>query len=309
MTSAYDALLRHWATHGFVVIASNSTSTGSGTEMKNGITWAISENSRMASVLFGKLNAGEVGSVGHSMGGIGAVITGNDPRVSTTVPIAGGDPSIPTVRNPIFLVGGSADAIVNPQKFLAPQFAVAHAPIVYGVLQGATHTEVMPNGGRERGYLTAWLVAQLMGDASALAVFYGKDCTICKDSTWAVERKNIPGVEPPVAPTKDQCVAMATVPSNAAADCKDCLCGSCPLEAVNCDQTCWALAACIVNQCHSTDVSNFSCTGLGVGTCSAQATGLAATAAMGPNAANCLVPGKCLEKCVPSTAAGDAAAE
>lgn len=39
--SSYAELLTHWASHGFVVVASNATDTGSGQEMIDGFDWLI----------------------------------------------------------------------------------------------------------------------------------------------------------------------------------------------------------------------------------------------------------------------------
>ena len=37
-----------------------------------------------------------------------------------------------------------------------------------------------------------WLEWQLRGDKKAAAYFVGKDCGICTDKQWTVQRKNLP---------------------------------------------------------------------------------------------------------------------
>ena len=301
--SSYTELLTHWASHGFVVVASNATDTGSGEEMIAGFDWLLAENQRADSIYFGKLDANAVGAIGYSQGGIGTVIAAVDPRVVTSVPIAGGDEKIDQVRGPVFLIGGVSDTTVPPLWNMAPQYEAAHVPAVYGVLQGgATHFETLGDGGRLRGYTTAWLVFQLMHDNSLSGVFYGKDCTLCKDMLWVVERKNVPGVDPLPIPSKSECLSSAPFPSSASAECKECLCDSCPRETVQCTDVCWNLADCMLNECTNNannDVAHFACTGITAdGVCGSDADGIRFTTAMSSHAAGCMAPGKCLELCI-----------
>jgi hypothetical protein len=37
----------------------------------------------------------------------------------------------------------------------------------------------------------AWFAWQLKGDALAAKMFKGRDCTLCKDTTWHVSKKKI----------------------------------------------------------------------------------------------------------------------
>jgi hypothetical protein len=301
--SSYTELLTHWASHGFVVVASNATDTGSGKEMVAGIDWLVAENGRADSVYFEKLDLSAIGAIGYSQGGIGTVIAAMDPRVVTSVPIAGGDSKIDQVRGPVFLIGGVSDTVVPPLWNMAPQYEAAHVPAVYGVLQGgATHFETLGDGGRLRGYTTAWLVFQLLHDNSLSGVFYGKDCTLCKDPLWVVERKNVPGVDPLPVPSKAECLAGAKFPSAASTECKECLCDSCPREAVQCSDVCWELADCMVNECSNNpdkDIAHFACTGITAdAVCGPQADGIRFTTAMSKHAAGCMAPGKCLDLCI-----------
>ena len=70
-TFVYGPLLTHFATHGFVVVATNSTQTGSGKEMLDGVSWLAAENDRPSSPLYQKLDLSAVGATGHSQGGGG----------------------------------------------------------------------------------------------------------------------------------------------------------------------------------------------------------------------------------------------
>ena len=86
-------------------------------------------------------------------------------------------------------------------------------------------------------------------------------------------------------------------------ECKDCLCGSCPQEAIQCTEVCWDLAECMVNQCSNNpdqDIAHFACTGITAdGVCGSQADGIRWTTALSEHGAGCMAPGKCLEICIP----------
>ena len=302
--STYTQLLTHYATHGFVVVASNATDTGSGEEMIAGVAWLLEQHASADSPYFEKLDENAIAAVGYSQGGIGAVIAATDPRVTTSIPIAGGDSKIDAIHGPTFLIGFANDTTVPPPWNMAPQFESAAAPAVYGVLQGgATHLEMLGDGGRTLGYTTAWLVLQLRHDNALSGVFYGPDCTLCQDALWVVERKKVPGLAPPALPTQDQCLADAPFPASASPECKQCLCSSCPRETVQCSDVCWDLADCMLNECGSNperDIAHFACTGITAnGTCGEYADGIRYTSALSVHAAGCMAPGKCLELCFP----------
>lgn len=299
--SGYQALLTHWATHGFVVISPSGVNPGSGVDgqMLQGLEWLLMENGRAGSMFEGKLEPTRIASAGHSNGAIASVVAASkEPRVTTTIVVAGGDTSIYKIKGPIFLVGNENDALVNPANLLAPQYETTHAPIVYGIKKGVGHGEVMGAGGKERGYLTAWLSAQLLDDKAALAAFYAADmeCTICKDATWIVERKNIPGLDVPPPPDKATCVAGTNFPAGVPQACKDCLCDKCPAQAVGCDKACWGMVECMVQTCRTEDLGNYSCA---TGQCSSQSAGYRGSAALSVNGYDCMSKGKCLEVCYP----------
>ena len=191
--SSYRSLLSHYASHGLFVVASNDTNVGSGRQMIAGMRWAIEESARMGSPYFGKLDPDAVASIGYSQGGIGAVITGNEPEVTTTIPIAGGDETVKNIEHPIFLIGNENDTAA-PVDVIAPQFTVNEtATFVFGVLLDTGHLETLGDGGRHRGYTTAWMAYHLLEDREAYRVFFGDDqCTLCVDPQWETQRKNLP---------------------------------------------------------------------------------------------------------------------
>src|SRR5215510_4250391 len=79
----YQTLLRHWASHGFVVIAAHSQSTAGGATHKAGIDWLVAENVRASSLYFNLLDTTTIGAAGHSQEG-GATIAAGSNRPGPT---------------------------------------------------------------------------------------------------------------------------------------------------------------------------------------------------------------------------------
>lgn len=70
---AYEGLLRHWASWGFIVVAVNTGQAGTGTEMLDAADYIVSENSNPSSVFFQNVDTGRIAAAGHSQGAVGAV--------------------------------------------------------------------------------------------------------------------------------------------------------------------------------------------------------------------------------------------
>ena len=176
--------------------------------MIKGLDWAIAENSRKASLLYGKVDTSKVATIGQSCGGPQAFKAGKDPRITTVVAL---NSSFPTVANPA-MVGGANDGW-TAEKLAIPAAIFTGGPAdggyngaeqCYKVLSPALpalkaslntvgHTGAYPMPDlRWSIAVLAWLDWQLKGDTSAVATFAGPDCALCKDTDWWVDTKNIP---------------------------------------------------------------------------------------------------------------------
>ncbi|MGD9210299.1 MAG: hypothetical protein PVI90_05960 [Desulfobacteraceae bacterium] len=188
-TLSYNAFLRHLASWGFVVIASNSTMTQSGDEMVGGIDYLIKQNSNSDSIFYNMLDTQSIGTTGHSQGGGGAINAATDDRVTCTAPLAPSPGQIRQVTCPTFLVAGSADMIVSAVLVRIMCYSPATAPTIFGIIQGVGHMSFIGNGGQCRGYVTAWFMYHLQGDQVAQQAFAG-DGELFNNSNWEVEQKN-----------------------------------------------------------------------------------------------------------------------
>lgn len=200
-TPSWYSLLPHLATHGFVVIASNTTPLpGSemtlGQEMKAGVDWLIAENGRSGSDFHDKLDTTKIAAMGYSMGSLATFTIVGDPRLTTTLHISGGN------------MGNGAErvkALHAPAAFLCGENDIAYPncntdwealttqEVFYGVFKGGDHLGVLfdPHAARIRAASTGWLRWMLMGDRTLKAMFVGSDCGLCKDPNWVVQQKNL----------------------------------------------------------------------------------------------------------------------
>jgi pimeloyl-ACP methyl ester carboxylesterase len=184
----YLELLDHLASHGFVVIAARDFFTGTGEAMIQGVDWLLQQNADPGSPLYGTLDPAAVGATGHSQGGQGTINAGNDPRVACTAPVQGVAGDVEGLQGPVFALAGENDRVVPAQSVADEIYRPARVPSVLAVLRGSGHLEPLGDGGRYRGYLTAWFAACLRGDPLALQAFLDP-CTLCDNPDWEVHRK------------------------------------------------------------------------------------------------------------------------
>jgi hypothetical protein len=221
------------ASHGYLVIASGRILSGPGappreprpaaqpgqilpprtkaSDLTDAIDWALAENRRSGSQLFGRIDPALVAYSGWSCGGLQALQVAKDPRAKTMVlhntgVLNEGPGAIPgmdvrkdvltTLHTPaIYILGGPKD-IAYPNGM--DDFArIAHVPVVVANLpvgHGGTFTE--PNGGAAASVAVSWFEWQLRGDAASAKRFVGDHCGLCGDSQWSLQRKQLPATAP-----------------------------------------------------------------------------------------------------------------
>jgi len=189
--SSYSGLLRQWASYGILVVASNSGSTGTGSQMVQGIT--VIQN--------GGFGAGNyVCTAGHSQGGSGTVNAARDSRVDCAMPVQPDNRFTATSNGrdlngkPSLILCGSSDSLApcgssTSQSNGSGLFNQTSGPAVIVTRTGANHFEPTGSGVNDfTGISTAWLVGNMFGDASARALFYGPSPQILQVSGWTNER-------------------------------------------------------------------------------------------------------------------------
>ncbi|MFD0319189.1 poly(ethylene terephthalate) hydrolase family protein [Streptomyces flavalbus] len=171
----YEDMLRQWASHGFVVYSEVSSSSGD--YMVQALDWLEAQNRGTSSALYQDLDLTEVAFGGHSRGSIGTFDVADEPRLETTVHVAGGsfDGNGPdSLRNPTLYVGGDEDfATANMER----DYTNTDVPVWFNVLDNTDHIYATRNG---QHIITAWLRWHLADEEfRRTADFLSPGCTFC----------------------------------------------------------------------------------------------------------------------------------
>jgi hypothetical protein len=220
------------ASHGYLVIASGRVLSGPGAapaeprpaadpgaprvartlpaDLTDAIDWALAENGRRGSPLYGRIDPAQVALSGWSCGGLQALSVAKDPRVKTVLmhntgvlndgpnsTIPGMDVTKDALANfhtpVIYILGGPPDiAYANGMDDFA---RIEHVPIAVANLpvgHGGTFQE--PNGGAAAAVAVSWLDWQLRGDDAGARRFVGDDCGLCKEVGWSLQTKHLAAV-------------------------------------------------------------------------------------------------------------------
>jgi len=127
---SYADQLRRIASHGFVVIAEVSQIGDDGAPLKASVDWLIAENERSGGPFAGKLDGSKIALGGHSIGSVNSFMIADDPRLTTTVHVAGG--SLDNVNDPFApTTGMGGKGLIHPVAYvcsMSDTFATSRRP-------------------------------------------------------------------------------------------------------------------------------------------------------------------------------------
>jgi len=192
----YKVLLNNLASHGFVVIGSNSTNVGQGSPapMLVGVTWVLQQNDDPTSELYHTIDTTHIGATGHSQGAFATSSASTDSRITTNVPICGAMAE-KTLHGPAMFFCGGQDTLVGCSGAQSALNAVTTLPGMFAEYVSADHGSWMSFMGSKpsvvEATITAWMRVHLMGDTTLRPWFYGASCKLCTDSAWIVSQKNM----------------------------------------------------------------------------------------------------------------------
>ena len=194
--SLYKVLLNQLASHGFVVIASNSpqVSMGDPPPMLAGVTWVLAQNDDPTSVMYQRIDTTHIGATGHSQGGFATTTAGGDSHVTTIFALCGASPQR-NLHGPALLFCGGADTTVPCSTIQNSFDAINKQPVMLASYLTADHASWITFRGTTpspvEAAVTAWMRVQLMGDTANRKYFYGSSCTLCSDSRVTVMRNSL----------------------------------------------------------------------------------------------------------------------
>lgn len=148
----YASTLSHLATHGFIVIASQSESglfpnhANFAKDLRYCLDWLEQQNTAPSSEFFGSIDMDAFGASGHSMGGGAAILAAkDDPRIRALAPTAPANTSPSSIDAMLSvlvasrLIVGGQDSIVPPAGTASPMYANAKGPRQLLSIQGGFH--------------------------------------------------------------------------------------------------------------------------------------------------------------------------
>lgn len=200
--SKYASVAKHYASWGFIAIGTqeNYSWNAFGAEMCVRYLERMNDNQKVGdkdSFLYQKVDFDNVGVVGHSQGGVGAInaITNIDHKETFKTAVALSPTNITLARNlmwnydpslvniPIMLVsgaGGGDDWVVNEEQLQEIYDEIPSEKLKIR-RQATIHGEVLY---KPTGYATAWFMWKLQGDEEAGKAFAGDDAEIFSNELY-----------------------------------------------------------------------------------------------------------------------------
>jgi hypothetical protein len=174
-------------------------------QLLDAINWALKENERKDSPYYERLDPKKIAVMGQSCGGLQTIAVSHDPRIKTSVIWNSGafpdsanmrlssanKASLAKLHAPVaYFAGGPSDvAYPNAEDDFK---RIDHVPVFKGNINvGHGGTFRHPGAGWYGEVGVAWLDWQLKADNRAAKYFEGKDCVLCTNPVWKVEKKNI----------------------------------------------------------------------------------------------------------------------
>src|SRR5262249_5209399 len=132
----YQKLLKHVASHGFVVIGCNDTQAERAC-LNDGMDWLVKQNTEDGP-LKGKLDTSREVTIGYSWGGGAAIDTADRPNVRATFSLHGMPPRVDgafdKMHAPLLLTTSTGDNFVTASGYVTPNYEKAIVPTFYATL-------------------------------------------------------------------------------------------------------------------------------------------------------------------------------
>lgn len=179
--SNYVDHMNRLASHGFVAVAEVSLIDGNGVTLEASLDWIIAENARPDSEFYQKLDTSRIAMGGHSIGSVNTFSVANDPRLLTTIHIAGGSldnmgTDAKKLTHPTAFIYSESDTFGNVEKAEA-DYKVTTAPVFFTIMSGVDHIAAARQG---LPAVVAWLRWHLGGETERRAMFLDPTGEFCR---------------------------------------------------------------------------------------------------------------------------------
>jgi len=190
----YLPMMNHLASHGFVVIASLSTTTSKGDPLPTiaGLNWILKQSEDASSAYYHRLDTANIGQLGHSEGAMSTCMVASEPRYKALAALCG-TRALTGVHTPMLFFCGGKDAVVNCDGVKDVFLTVKDQPAFFINELESDHGSWVYKGakGVSLSLAAAWFRVHLMGDTANKKYFYGASCTFCTDSRVKVEQNSL----------------------------------------------------------------------------------------------------------------------
>jgi hypothetical protein len=190
----YLPMMNHLASHGFVVIASLSTTTSKGDPLPTiaGLDWLLKQAEDSTSPYYHRLDTANIGQLGHSEGAMSTCMVASEPRYKALASICG-TTTLKGVHTPFLFFCGGKDTVVGCDNPRTAFLSVTDQPAILIDELNSDHGSWVYQGakGVSLSMAAAWFRVHLMGDTANRKYFYGANCTFCTDSRVKVEQNSL----------------------------------------------------------------------------------------------------------------------
>ncbi|MDO5576203.1 MAG: hypothetical protein Q4F84_03925 [Fibrobacter sp.] len=202
------AAMSEIASHGYIVVADGRPGGSGGRSMEKNpillkyVDWIIAENRKPCSIFYMSVDTTKVAANGFSCGGMLAMATAHDPRITTwglsSSGSFGDDHDLwNSVHTPVLIEEGHQDgtgAYTNGKRDYNGISRLGH-PIMFFSNKSAGHGGDLwaANGGDFTKIHLAWLNWWLKGDlgSTGKGALVGNGCSWCSNNNWEVMSANI----------------------------------------------------------------------------------------------------------------------
>lgn len=219
--SKYKDVFEHLASWGFLVVGNEDGNSRTGASSAASLDFMLKANADAPSIFYGKIDTANIGIAGHSQGGVVAInaVTAQANgcyykalyTASTTSAFWGQDGqlgaewsydvsqiSIPTLMvagTGYFDAGTAADITATEGQGICPLYSMqdcynrisAGVPKMIARRTDTDHGDMLR---KPNGYMTAWFMYWLKGDAVAGEAFAGDTAEILSNAAWQDVEKN-----------------------------------------------------------------------------------------------------------------------
>lgn len=203
----YEPVFEQLASWGFIVVGTQDKGTGTGETTITTLKHMLSENENGDSLFYQKIDVNNIGVMGFSQGGAGAInavtdfedsnyfktIVALSPLNETTAAALQQYPyDITKVEVPIFMLAGTNGEFetetVIPIAEMNKMYDRISSPKIMARRTGMTHDDMMSKAG---GYVTAWFMWQLQGNEEAAKAFVGDNPEIINNQLYQDQQSDL----------------------------------------------------------------------------------------------------------------------